>query len=269
MMIASRLTPLPNPSPHKGRNRSTVAQPVCAMLQAIPSWVASVAKHCSCGRRKPPQSPLWGRSPAGEGFVREGAARMTARSLDPPDPARNPSPSSAARRRAGSSSNATRWGLPAISGRSTRREDEIFGRKCYRSVADLPAAPDASFVGVNRQLTIDIIRDLSATRRRRRHLLRLRFSRGGQRACRWQRPAGRAGRSRRRHADRRAELLRLHQRARRRPALARPARHAARRPGRRRPDPILEHRLQHLHADARPAARLYHDGRKPGANRSF
>lgn len=42
------------------------------------------------------------------------------------------------------------------------REDEILGRKCYRSVAELPAAPDASFVGVNRQLTIDIIRELSA-----------------------------------------------------------------------------------------------------------
>ncbi len=42
------------------------------------------------------------------------------------------------------------------------REDEIFGRRCYRSVAELPSAPDASFVGVNRQLTIDIIRDLSA-----------------------------------------------------------------------------------------------------------
>jgi len=42
------------------------------------------------------------------------------------------------------------------------REAEILGRKCYRSVAELPAAPDASFVGVNRQLTIDIIRDLAA-----------------------------------------------------------------------------------------------------------
>ncbi len=41
------------------------------------------------------------------------------------------------------------------------REDEILGRKCYRSVADLPAAPDASFVGVNRQLTIEIIRQLA------------------------------------------------------------------------------------------------------------
>ncbi|UDF28819.1 UNVERIFIED_ORG: acetate--CoA ligase family protein [Roseateles sp. XES5] len=42
------------------------------------------------------------------------------------------------------------------------REDEILGRKCYRSVADLPGAPDASFVGVNRELTIGIIRDLAA-----------------------------------------------------------------------------------------------------------
>jgi acyl-CoA synthetase (NDP forming) len=42
------------------------------------------------------------------------------------------------------------------------REDEILGRRCYRSVAELPAAPDASFVGVNRQLTIPIIRDLAA-----------------------------------------------------------------------------------------------------------
>ncbi|OJG00285.1 acyl-CoA synthetase, partial [Rhizobium sp. 58] len=42
------------------------------------------------------------------------------------------------------------------------KNDEILGRKCYRSVADLPGAPDAAFVGVNRQLTIEIIRDLSA-----------------------------------------------------------------------------------------------------------
>lgn len=42
------------------------------------------------------------------------------------------------------------------------RETEILGRRCYRSVADLPEAPDAAFVGVNRQLTIGIIRDLAA-----------------------------------------------------------------------------------------------------------
>ncbi|WP_324762065.1 acetate--CoA ligase family protein [Sinorhizobium meliloti] len=42
------------------------------------------------------------------------------------------------------------------------REEEILGRRCYRSVSDLPEAPDASFVGVNRALTIEIIRDLAA-----------------------------------------------------------------------------------------------------------
>ncbi|MBB3975424.1 acyl-CoA synthetase (NDP forming) [Rhizobium azooxidifex] len=41
-------------------------------------------------------------------------------------------------------------------------KQEIHGRRCYRSVAELPAAPDASFVGINRNLTIEIIRDLSA-----------------------------------------------------------------------------------------------------------
>lgn len=42
------------------------------------------------------------------------------------------------------------------------REDEILGRKCYRSVTELPAAPDAAFVGVNRELTVGIVRDLAA-----------------------------------------------------------------------------------------------------------
>lgn len=39
--------------------------------------------------------------------------------------------------------------------------DEVLGRRCYRSVAELPAAPDAAFVGVNRTLTIEIVRALS------------------------------------------------------------------------------------------------------------
>ncbi|WEZ83035.1 acetate--CoA ligase family protein [Rhizobium sp. 32-5/1] len=42
------------------------------------------------------------------------------------------------------------------------KNDEILGRKCYHSVAELPGSPDASFVGVNRALTIEIIRNLSA-----------------------------------------------------------------------------------------------------------
>jgi acyl-CoA synthetase (NDP forming) len=40
--------------------------------------------------------------------------------------------------------------------------DEIRGVRCYRSVAELPEAPDASFVGVNRNLTIEIVRELAA-----------------------------------------------------------------------------------------------------------
>jgi len=42
------------------------------------------------------------------------------------------------------------------------KKDEILGRKVFRSVADLPGSPDAAYVGVNRNLTIDIVRDLAA-----------------------------------------------------------------------------------------------------------
>src|SRR4249919_2222475 len=41
-------------------------------------------------------------------------------------------------------------------------KDDVAGVKAYRSVAELPAAPDAAFVGVNRFLTRDIIRELAA-----------------------------------------------------------------------------------------------------------
>ena len=40
--------------------------------------------------------------------------------------------------------------------------DEVLGRRCYRSVSDLPSPPDAAFVGVNRILTVEIVRSLSA-----------------------------------------------------------------------------------------------------------
>jgi len=42
------------------------------------------------------------------------------------------------------------------------RHEQIAGRRCYRSVAQLPSAPDAAFIGVNRYQTIEIIRQLSA-----------------------------------------------------------------------------------------------------------
>ena len=35
------------------------------------------------------------------------------------------------------------------------------GVKCYRSSFDLPAAPDAAFVGVNREKTVSIIEELA------------------------------------------------------------------------------------------------------------
>ncbi len=39
--------------------------------------------------------------------------------------------------------------------------ETVHGHRCYRSVAELPNAPDAAFVGVNRSLSVEIIRDLS------------------------------------------------------------------------------------------------------------
>jgi acyl-CoA synthetase (NDP forming) len=42
------------------------------------------------------------------------------------------------------------------------KKTEVLGRKVYRSVEDLPGIPDAAYVGVNRYLTIDIVRDLAA-----------------------------------------------------------------------------------------------------------
>src|SRR5699024_5482421 len=40
--------------------------------------------------------------------------------------------------------------------------DGLAGHPCYRSVADLPAAPDAAFIGVNRHASIDIVGELAA-----------------------------------------------------------------------------------------------------------
>ena len=42
------------------------------------------------------------------------------------------------------------------------KKDEIQGRAVYRSVEELPGSPDAAYVGVNRNLTVDIVRDLAA-----------------------------------------------------------------------------------------------------------
>jgi len=42
------------------------------------------------------------------------------------------------------------------------RKTEVRGRRVFRSVAELPGSPDAAYVGVNRNLTIHIVRDLAA-----------------------------------------------------------------------------------------------------------
>jgi acyl-CoA synthetase (NDP forming) len=42
------------------------------------------------------------------------------------------------------------------------KKNDIQGRRVYRSVEDLPGSPDAAYVGVNRNLTIDIVGDLAA-----------------------------------------------------------------------------------------------------------
>lgn len=40
--------------------------------------------------------------------------------------------------------------------------DEIAGVRCFRSLAELPAAPDATFIGVNRHATLDVVAELAA-----------------------------------------------------------------------------------------------------------
>ena len=55
-------------------------------------------------------------------------------------------------------------------------KDEVAGVKAYRTVAELPGAPDAAFIGVNRHLTIEMVKALARTRRRRRDLLCRRVS---------------------------------------------------------------------------------------------
>ena len=39
--------------------------------------------------------------------------------------------------------------------------DEILGIQCFPNVAALPSAPDAAFIGVNREITIDVVKELS------------------------------------------------------------------------------------------------------------
>ncbi len=40
--------------------------------------------------------------------------------------------------------------------------EQIAGVPCYPALADLPAAPDATFIGVNRHATLDVVAELAA-----------------------------------------------------------------------------------------------------------
>ncbi len=42
------------------------------------------------------------------------------------------------------------------------KHGELAGAPCFATVADLPAAPDATFIGVPREITVDIVRQLAA-----------------------------------------------------------------------------------------------------------
>src|SRR5690606_39948308 len=42
------------------------------------------------------------------------------------------------------------------------KKAEIGGLKAFAALADLPAAPDATFVGVNRHATVEVVRELAA-----------------------------------------------------------------------------------------------------------
>ena len=41
------------------------------------------------------------------------------------------------------------------------KADQICGLEVVRAVSDLPSAPDAVFIGVNREITIEVVRDLA------------------------------------------------------------------------------------------------------------
>ena len=40
--------------------------------------------------------------------------------------------------------------------------EQLAGIRCYPTIDDLPSVPDAAYVGVNRELTIDVVGKLSA-----------------------------------------------------------------------------------------------------------
>ena len=42
------------------------------------------------------------------------------------------------------------------------KHESVLGYQCYRSVEELPSAPDATFIGVNRHLTVELVKELAS-----------------------------------------------------------------------------------------------------------
>ena len=120
------------------------------------------------------------------------------------------------------------------------KRSEIAGVAAVPSLDDLPGVPDATFIGVNRHLTIDTVRHLRTMGRGRGDLFCQRVSRSPGRDRRWRQLAGHAFGSRGRDADHRPQLLWFHQLSRWRAALAGSTRRCPLRQWCGDPDPKLE-----------------------------
>ena len=116
------------------------------------------------------------------------------------------------RRRAREPARSAPAARPAIDGqmlrRASRRRAEIEGVPACRGVADLPVAPDAAFVSIPADATIEAVGDLAAMGAGGAVCYASGFAELGETGTATQR---RPGRGRRRSRARRTELLRHHQ----------------------------------------------------------
>ena len=136
------------------------------------------------------------------------------------------------------------------------------GIPCLRSLDDLPSAPDAAFLGINRHAAIEATATLSAMGCGGAVCFASGFAETGDDG-----PAGGACRGGRADAASGAELLWRAELSGRRDAVAGPAWRLPGRTRRRHHQPVVEHRDQYQHAGARPADRLHGLRRQPGADK--
>ena len=88
-------------------------------------------------------------------------------------------------------------------------KQKIEGHKAYAHIKDLPTAPDASFIGVNRHATIDCLSSLSERGAGGAVCFASGFAEASAELARWRRSPSSPIASGRRHAVLRAKLLRL------------------------------------------------------------